>query len=493
MPLMIILPLLKNPGAGLPILVGAALKAILFLALMIFVGTRLLPRLVAYIAGWNSRELFLIAITAIGLGIGYVTYLFGLSFALGAFIAGIVLSESEYGHQALSDIIPLRDLFGLLFFVSVGMLLDPSFFMANWQTVLLVVLLVAVGKALIFGTLSTVFGYGNVVPLAVGLGLFQVGEFSFVLARVGVASNSISDELYSLTLTVAVITMLITPFVSGAVSPIYALRRRWIRHEPLESINLPKTGLRDHVIIAGGGHIGLYVAHMVQSLSSGVILIELDQRWVEQAKEAGYPVIYGDASQPIVLEAAQVEHARLVLVITPAIQATQAIVKQVHQMNPTVHIVARAEGEEALQALQQYGVYEVVQAEFEASLEIIRQALLHFDLSPTEIQKVTDTVRQQAYAPLYQGHEAYQTVAQLQGATRLLGVNWIPLPEESSLVGQTIEAARIRTRTGATVVGILHQGDLYTNPDRTYQFAQGDFVAVMGSATQLGAFQKLFG
>ena len=136
-PLMIILPQLSNPKAGIPLLGLAALKAALFLTLMILLGTRVLPRLMAYIAKWNSRELFLLAITAIGLGVGYATYLSGLSFALGAFVAGMVLSESDYSHQALSDIIPLRDLFGLLFFTSVGMLLDPTFLLTHWDTILI--------------------------------------------------------------------------------------------------------------------------------------------------------------------------------------------------------------------------------------------------------------------------------------------------------------------------------------------------------------------
>jgi len=252
-PLMIILPQLNQLEAGLPILGWAALKAALFLFLMIFAGTRVIPRLMAHIAGWNSRELFLLAITAIGLGIGYATYLFGLSFAFGAFVAGMVLSESDYSHQALSDIIPLRDIFGLLFFVSVGMLLNPAFLVANLATVLLVVLLVAVGKSLIFATLSVIFRYGNVVPLAVALTMFQVGEFSFVLARVGLSTNSISNELYSLMLSMAIVTMVLTPIISGQIAPLYALRKRWFKREPLQSINLPKAGLRDHVVIAGGG------------------------------------------------------------------------------------------------------------------------------------------------------------------------------------------------------------------------------------------------
>ncbi len=490
-PLMIILPELNNPGAGLPILGVAALKAALFLALMVVVGTRIIPQLVSYVARWNSRELFLVAITAIGLGVGYATYLFGLSFAFGAIVAGIVLSESDYGHQALSDIIPLRDIFGLLFFVSVGMLLDPRFVLANWQMVLLAVLLVGVGKAVIFGTLSRLFRYGNIVPLAVGLSLFQAGEFSFVLARVGISTHSIGQDLYAFTLTVAVVTMLMTPFVSGLAAPLYAWRRRRFGREPLQTMNLPETELGDHIIIAGGGRVGLYVADVVHQLGLGLVLIELDPRRVEQAKQAQLPVIYGDASQEVVLEAAHVARARLVLVTTPALETTHAIVTQAHRMNPGVHIVARAEGIEAMQALREQGVYEVVQSEFEASLEITRQALLHFDIPPTEIQRFTDTIRQELYAPLYERHGMYETVALLQNAARLLEISWMSLPADSSLVGQTIEAARVRNRTGASVVGILHEGELLVNPERSYRFSRGDWVAVMGNAEQLAAFQTM--
>ncbi|RPH41605.1 MAG: portal protein, partial [Desulfobulbaceae bacterium] len=205
-PLMIILPQLSNPQAGIPLVAWAALKAAVFIALMVVVGTRVIPRLLRHIAAWDSRELFLLSVTAIGLGVGYVTYLFGLSFAFGAFVAGMVLSESEYSHQALSDIIPLRDIFGLLFFVSVGMLLDPSFLFLHIREIILLVLLIIIGKGLIFASLVKVFGYGNVIPLAVGLGLFQIGEFSFVLARVGLSSQSISNDLYSLMLNTAIFT-----------------------------------------------------------------------------------------------------------------------------------------------------------------------------------------------------------------------------------------------------------------------------------------------
>jgi CPA2 family monovalent cation:H+ antiporter-2 len=487
-PLMIILPQLRNPEAGLQVLGAAALKAAVFLFLMVLVGTRVLPRLLALIARWNSRELFLLSITAVGLGVGYVTYLFGLSFAFGAFVAGMVMSESDYGHQALSDIVPLRDIFGLLFFASVGMLLDPAFLIDNLGVVLLVVVLVMVGKGLIFGGLSRLFGYGNVVPLAVGLGLFQVGEFSFVLARVGVATDSIGEELYFLTLTVAIVTMVLTPLLSGLTGPLYALRRRWFKHEQLQTVNLPQTGLSGHVIIAGGGRIGRYVAQLLQELGLTFVVVEIDFHRLEKARTAGFPIIYGDAAQEIVLEAAEVDHARLVLVTTPAFTVTRAIVEQVRRMNSAVHIVARAESETYLQELYESGVFEVVQPELEAGLEIARQALIHLDFSPAEIHRYTDGIRKELYAPLYQSHHEYHTVTQLKDAANMLALNWVTLPADGSMVGRSIESLAIRKQTGVSVVGVMRDGDLIPNPDADFLFMAGDVVAAMGSSEQLEEF-----
>lgn len=490
-PLMIILPQLHDPEAGLPVLGMAVVKAAIFLGAMIFIGTRVIPRLLAAIARWNSRELFLLAVTALGLGIGYISYLFGLSFAFGAFVAGLVLSESDYAHQALSDIIPLRDLFGLLFFTSVGMLLDPAFLVANLGLVLLVVLLVGAGKMLIFGGLTWGFGYGNIMPLAVGLGLFQIGEFSFVLARTGLRGGFIDNDIYSLVLTTTVVTMVLTPLVSGQADRIYALRQRWFKHEPLQTINLPAGGLSDHVVIAGGGRVGSAVADVLQRLGRPFVVIELDQRRVDGLKEEAMPIIYGDASHRVVLEAAQVEHARLVLVTVPTIILTQATVAEVRRINSTVHIVARAEGLEHLRALHDLGVYEVVQPEFEAGLEMTRQTLLHLGIAAAEIQRFTDAVRDELYAPLYELHSDYQMLSHLRGAARLLDLAWVTVPEASPLSGKSLRELDMRRQMGVSVVGVVREGDLNTNPPGSYRFAAGDAVAVIGDNDRIAALQEL--
>jgi monovalent cation:H+ antiporter-2, CPA2 family len=490
-PLMIILPQLGNIEEGIATLGWAALRATIFLTVMIIVGTRVLPWLMIHIARWNSRELFILAVMAIGLGVGYATYLFGLSFAFGAFVAGIVLSESDHSHQALSDIIPLRDVFGLLFFVSVGMLLDPIFLVENLTLVLVTVLIVTVGKMLIFGSLAFAFQYRNVIPIALGLGMFQIGEFSFLLARVGLSSGSISNETFNLVLAVALVTMILTPFASHAVAPLYAWRKQWFSSEPFQTINLPQEKLHDHVVIAGVGRVGQYVANILKQLDVNFVAIELDQRRIEYCQSHNIPTIYGDASQDIVLEAAAVEHAKLVLVTTPSLQVTQIIVDRVRHLNPTAHIVARAEGIAQMEALHKIGVYEVVQPEFEAGLEITRQALLHLDIAAGDIQRFTDEVRRELYAPIYATHEDYHLVTQLHNAQRLMELTWITLPDTSPLIGKTLRESNIRRQTGASIVAVMQDGNMLPNPTPEFHFSIGDVVAVLGDRQQLAQFEAL--
>jgi len=490
-PLMIVLPQLNTPAVGLPAVGLAALKAAAFLAAMFVLGTRLLPRLIAYIAGWRSRELFLLAITAIGLGVGYATYLVGLSFAFGAFVAGMVLGESDYGYQALSDIVPLRDLFGLLFFASVGMLFDPSFLIEHLAAVLGLVAAVSVGKGVIFALVSRAFGYGNVVPLAVGLGLFQVGEFSFVLARLGIATNSIDSGTYSLVLTTAVITMAMTPIASGQTARLYALAKRRFRREPLDSVNLPEAGLTDHVVIAGGGRVGLQVARALMRPGLQFVIIELDQRRFDQARRAGLPAIFGDASHGVVLEAAGIDRACLLLVTTPGILVSQSIVARAKQRNRRLDVVARASDPEHLATFRNLDVFEVVLPEFEAGLEMTRQALLHLKVPPTEIHPYTDEVRHELYAPYAPAGPDYKVLAQLRQAEQQFDLRWIRVEPGSPLSGTAIGEAEIRKRTGTSVVGVMRNGELRPNPDAGFRLEAGDLIAVIGTRVSRDAFQRM--
>ena len=490
-PLMIILPQLKDQALGIGGLGIAGLKASAFIAAMVLLGTKLLPRLLAHIARLGSRELFLLAITAIGLGVGYLTHLVGLSFAFGAFVAGMVLSESDYGHQALSDIIPLRDIFGLLFFASVGMLLDPAFLTANFGEVAVLVLAVSLGKGVIFALLTRLFGYGNVIPLAVGLGLFQVGEFSFVLASVGVSTASIGRELYSLILTTAILTMILTPLVSGRTAWLYSLRKRWFRHEPLEALNLPKEGLSEHVVIVGGGRVGSQIAHAFQRLGLPLVLVEIDHRRVDSVRAAGLAVIYGDASHEVVLEAARVTSARLLVITTPDPVSAQAIITHARRGNGALAIVARTGDSAFLPRLKALGVSSVVLPEFEASLEMTRKSLLHFPIPVTEIQRQTELARQELFEPFFDDGHGYKTLVQLRRAEHHFDLQWLFVALDCPLIARSIGEVEIRRKTGASVVGVIRDEKLITNPTPQFRFEPHDLVAVIGTDEARLGFEAL--
>ena len=490
-PLIVLLPILNNPELGWVSLEIAILKTVLFLAGMILFGTRLLPWIMRHISHLGSRELFLLAITAIGLGVGYLTYLVGLSFAFGAFVAGMVLSESDYGHQALSDIIPVRDLFGLLFFASVGMLLNPAFLLDHWQQVFILVLIVSLGKGLILGLLARIFKYGNVVPLAVGLGLFQVGEFSFVLAQVGVSTNSISHEVYSLVLTTAIITMFLTPLISGQTARLYALRKRWFKHEALDSINFPKSGFRNHVIILGGGRVGFRIAQVLKRLNVPMLIIELDQLRVDRAKHADIPVIYGDASHEVVLEAATASLARLLIITSPEVVIAQTIVQRVRKVNAEIQVVARAPGVEFLEEFKKLNISEVVIPEFEAGLEMARKALVHLHIPAAKIQHYTESLRQDLFASFFNENEETKIMEQLQTAEHQYDLQWMLIKPGSKLVGITIGEAEIRTKTDTSIVGVIRKEKLEPNPDANFRFEANDRVAIIGIDSARESFFQL--
>src|SRR5436309_3914596 len=447
-PLMIVLPELARPGGGAVRVIAATIRSLVLLAAIVLVATRVVPRLMAAVAGWNSRELFMLSTTAVALGIGYATWWFGLSLAIGAFVAGLVINESEYAHQALSDVMPLRDLFGMLFFVSVGMLLDPALLWAQLGPLAVVMLSVIVGKAAIFAAVVRAFGYRRVVPLAVGLTLFQVGEFAFVLARVGRAAGAITNDLYALALNTAVATMAITPIVSGLTSSIYRRIVARTVKEPPQTINVPPGGMVDHVVVCGAGRVGRTIADALAHLRLPFVMIELDDARVQEARVAGLPMIYGDATQTVVLEAAGVSLARAILVTIPSFIDVRLIVATLRRLQPAVPIIARAEGSDAVRALCGLGVDEVTSPEYEAAIEMTRQALVHLNVPAFEILQVASAVRRERYGLTAGAGRPGARMAPIGDIARQLDFTWISVPPESTFSGRTLGE-----RQAGTVIG----------------------------------------
>jgi CPA2 family monovalent cation:H+ antiporter-2 len=492
-PLLIILPQLGDLKAGLPHLGLSLLKAGGFLALMFLAGTRLMPRLLRWVAENNSRELFLLAVCTLGLGIGYGTYLFGLSFALGAFVAGMLLSESDYGHQALSSILSLRDLFSLLFFASVGMLLDLGFLWAHLGEILLLVLLVMLGKGFIFAALGRLFRYGNVVPLALGLSMFQVGELSFLLARAGVECGALGPEQYSRLLPVAILTMVVTPPIARLTGPLYALRKKLFKPAPFQAVNLPEEGLNGHVAVIGGGRIGGFLAQSLVGLGHACVVVEANYSRVMRLKEKNIPAIWGDGSDPVVLEAAGVHSARLALITVPGHNAAMAALGEVRRLAPETPVVTRATGLEQMRDFYNHGASEVIQPEQEAGIEFARFALYRMGLPLAAIHRFAAEARRETNELLL-GHSDLSTqFFALTPIERLLDLHWEQIPANSPLAGKTIATENIRRRTGVSVVGATSEAGFSANPDIHTPLEPGQVLALLAGPEELERFRTLYG
>lgn len=397
-PMLVVLPQLGAAG-GLAASVGRAVGiAVLLLGAIIVLGARLLPGLLRFVLAWGSRELFLVSVVAIGVGIGYATWLAGLSFGLGAFVAGLVLSESEFSHQALSDVVPIRDVFGLLFFVSVGMLLDPAFALQRAGAIAAVVLLTFVGKALLIGLLVRAFGYVHMAPWVVGLGLSQIGEFSFVLARAGVTSGMLSKPTYDLALTCTVVTMALSPLVSRLALPLgrawRSLRGPAAPAPPVEPLAEP---LRDHVIVAGYGRSGSAAARVLDRAGVPFVVVEINHAVYGGLAPDGFPAIWGDITGGEILEAARVHAARILLLTVPDQPTVRLAVQRARGLNPGLSVIARALRREDVVELRRLGVARTVQPEFEGGVEMVRQALLEYAPDGAAASGLISDMRAQYY------------------------------------------------------------------------------------------------
>lgn len=400
-PMLIILPNLGGtPGSILPVLLQSLALAAAFLAAVYFIGTRLLPRFLKVILTWGSHELFLVAVVAISVGIGYATHMAGMSFALGAFVAGIILSESEFSHQALSDIVPLRDIFGLLFFVSVGMLFDPAFVIANAALIVATVLAIFAGKAILTGGIARAFGYTNMAPWIIGLGLAQIGEFSFVLARSGYTAKMLSPQTYNLVLSCTILTMALSPLVSSAALPLGRAWRRW-RKPPPGTLPIPtlQETLQNHVILGGYGRTGRAAARALRAAGIPVVIIELNHSLFEDLSSAGFDGIWGDITRPEILHAARVEFARILLITFPDQTLIHLAVENARTANPDITLIARAAHNNHIAQLLAHGVNVAVQPEFEGGVEMVRQSLAHCNYPPEVTEPLLANLRADMYHP----------------------------------------------------------------------------------------------
>jgi monovalent cation:H+ antiporter-2, CPA2 family len=394
-PLVVLLPTLVGTGhASLADLGLIAIKAAAILLGAYVLGVRIAPWILQHAAVPQTRELFVLGVVGLALGTALVTQTAGLSLAFGAFLAGLVVAESEYRTQVLGEILPLRDLFTSLFFVSVGLLINPATLVSKIGLVALLAATVIVGKAVIVAAIVVLLGMPRRVALPSGLTLAQVGEFSFVLAGLGVSSHAIPQSLFNLVLATSLVTIVASPLLLEA-SPrlVAALERLPLRGgseptaEPMDPI-FGSRAIRNHTVICGYGRVGREVAYALEEDELSYLVIEYNTAIVEELRTRGVPVIYGDASSATVLEHASLDSAKLLTVLIPDPLSAELTTRTARALNPSLDILTRATDAEQAERLRQAGATDVVQPEFEAGVAVVGYALRRYGLSGPDLARI---------------------------------------------------------------------------------------------------------
>ena len=398
--MMVALPLMGNAGGNLPLALGMAIgKAVLFVGVAIVLGRWVLPWLMGRVGGVRARELFLLSVLILCLGAAIGTHVFGLSVVFGAFLVGLVLRETRFVHQALAEITPLRDVFATLFFVSLGMLLDPAFVIHHWASILLTVVVIISLKFLVVFSIIRLFGYGNRVAFVTGAGLFQIGEFGFILAQGGIDKGIISAEFYSLILASAIISMLLTPvFISLACQISAKLASRTAsRKQVTKQVSPPSavtlTEAPGRVVVAGYGRVGQNIAQGLQDSAIPYIVVDIDPERISDARASGRPRIYGDATNFHVLSKANLGRATALVITYPDPMAVVTTAKVALSINPELKILARVHRLKEAKALNELGVTELVSPEYEASFRFIKRLFNIVGLEKAERRRLLALVR----------------------------------------------------------------------------------------------------
>lgn len=471
--------------------VGTLLGSILLIAVIILGARVLVPKLLVHIVGTRSRELFLLTIVVLGLGTAWVTSLAGLSLALGAFIAGLVISESEYSHQALAEVIPFRDSFNSLFFVSIGMLMDVRILVAYPFLILLFIVAILIGK--FFAAMGGILAAGAPFRSAIlaSVALSQVGEFAFILAQEGQQFGLLTRDAYNIFLAVSVLTMVITPFLiqwaprfARRTEAFQRLRHLWPGRLTTQEES-PPIKLQDHVIIVGYGLNGRNLARVLREVEVPFIVLDIRGEVVQMEMGSGIPILYGDATNPTVLRKARIEWARVLVVATSDPFGARQMVKLAREFNPGIHIIVRTRYLRELEELRALGANEVVPEEFETSIEIFTLVLQTFKLPKNVILEKAEKIRREGYALLRRG-ELPELAHHLRAGTLMdVEVETCPINEQSPAIGKPLGKLDLREKTGASIIALTRDGQTQSNPSPALTLQPNDIVVLLGSRDQI--------
>jgi CPA2 family monovalent cation:H+ antiporter-2 len=496
-PMMLFVPLLaaqESQSLGMSLLFMLA-KGVGIVGLVIVGAKLIVPTLLYQVVRLRSSELFLLTVILICLSVAWVSYSAGLSLALGAFLAGLIISESEYSYQALGNILPFRDVFTSFFFVSVGMLLDVAFFFERAELVVAAALGVLILKAVVAGGVSLLLGYPIKTGVLVGLALAQIGEFSFILSKTGLDSGIINQGEYQLFLAVSVLTIAATPFVIAASPRAADLLFRLPLPDKVKA-GLPFAEIAEkrenHLVIVGYGFVGRNLARAARVGELPYLILEMNPEVVREERANGEPIHYGDATQEPVLRHADVETARVLVVAVSDEVATRRIVEMARKQNPKVYIMARVRYLHEAAALYDLGADEVIPEEFETSVEIFSRVLGKYLVPRTEIEKMIVEARSHGYEMFRNAEIEPAKISDLRRYLPNVEIVTIKVEEKAPASGKTLEDLELRKKLGVNVLGIIRDSGNILNPHRDTEIGAGDVLLVLGTSEQIARSRHLF-
>lgn len=463
-------------------------KAAGVIFLIIILSIYVIPPLLYQITRTGSRELFMLSIIVICFAVAELTYSAGLSLALGAFLAGLIIAESEYSHQALANIAPFLDTFTSLFFVSIGMLLNLSAVSGYFGTILLITVAVLLLKASIASLATLVLGYPLRTAILVGFSLSQVGEFSFILTQTGIQHGLISQDLYQGFLSASILTMMLTPFIIAfapkAVKYITRMPfpQRMLTGTHPEALEKEIIDQQDHLIIIGYGLNGRNLSRAANYAKVPYVALDLNSETVRLAQANGEPVYYGDATHEVVLEKAGVKNARVMVIAISDPAATRRIITVARRMSPGIHIIVRTRFISNVSDLHNLGANEVIPEEYETSIEIFARVLNRYLVPIDEIESYINMVRSEDYG-MFRSISRWE--AQDDNYLQSINLWTIRIGDTFLYKDAKISEVDFRNRYGISVIAIRRNDEIIANPGADDIISRGDLLIVIGEPGQI--------
>ena len=497
-PMVLVTPFLGGAGGGAADLLLVIGKAGVFIALAVVAARWVVPWLLQIVVDTRKREVFLLTIVLICIGMAVASAQVGLSMALGAFIAGLILSESEYSHQALGEVLPLREVFNSLFFVSIGMLFNIRIVLEHPVIILGALVAVVAVKTLITTGLVMVLGHPLRIALITGVLTSQIGEFSFVLSKVGAQAGLLDGQLTQGFIAVAVGSMVLTPLLARLAPRASARIERWLPGTYVRGRAVTATvrgelpPLDDHVIIVGYGVNGRNLARMLGRVGIPFIVLEMNPDAVRAERKRGRPIMYGDATRPEILRLAAIDRARVLVLAISDAGATRSAVDLARRLNRQLHIVVRSRYVQEVAALRAVGTDEVVPEEFETSIEISSRVLRRYLVPRDVIERLIREVRSDSYEMLRTMSDTHSPAAGLDRFLADLSLEVYRVERACPIAGRTLADCGLRDRSVSVVAIQRRDATLRSTPTGADTLEEGDAVLLLGPPERLNEVASMF-